>query len=396
MSGRIPYPRRACRCPRSGRRGLTALTAVLLLAGLLAMAVANWQIGLATERLPGQARHLAGVVEAEGYGLHHWLHAERIAGTVTAPATPRTLTAAERTRLSNHSAVADWRRSATDRTRVLLPRGWEIVHLIGAPDGRLPDGVVILRPSNALVAEPTWAATQEALDVLLGMDTGGIAEGLATTALATSATPFDATRDRAVRASRLARLDTRAVLRERHAGHTVLPMEADLDAGGNDLADIGALNANSGQLPTLTGACPGQPANTLCAASLGLDAGLTARDDTSLGPLAARNTNLTGTTAVSGPVRAGGVDVSGTVTTVDLTACADATVDLCGGGDLDIEAATGTPDWTEAAIFGDVIIRDGNRLTRDHHPDGGYRHLRQAHRRADRKRLPACLQPVCP
>ena len=103
-------PRRACRCPRSAPRsncrGLSALTAVMLLAGILATVMMSWQITVAHERIRGQARHLAEVVAAEGYGLHHWLHAERITGTVTTPATPRALDAGESGRLAAHSAIA--------------------------------------------------------------------------------------------------------------------------------------------------------------------------------------------------------------------------------------------------------------------------------------------------
>ena len=50
------------------------------------------------------------------------------------------------------------------------------------------------------------------------------------------------------------------------------------------------------------------------------------------------------------------------MTTPELTACADTQAALCGGGDLDVETATGVPQWTTASIFGDTVIRDGNRL----------------------------------
>ena len=69
--------------------------------------------------------------------------------------------------------------------------------------------------------------------------------------------------------------------------------------------------------------------------------------------------NVTGITSLN----AKDVEVDTTLTTPELTACADPGADLCGGGDLDLESAAGTPDWNEAAIFGDVTIRDGNQLT---------------------------------
>ena len=72
--------------PRRARRGLGALATVMLIAGLLATVAVRLQLAMADERVRGHARHLAEAVAAEGYGLHHWLHAERIAGTVPAPA----------------------------------------------------------------------------------------------------------------------------------------------------------------------------------------------------------------------------------------------------------------------------------------------------------------------
>ena len=341
------------------RRGLTALSAVLIVAGVLSAAAASWQIALVAERLRGQARHLAEAVAAEGYALHHWLHDERIGATrvITWPTdgAARELSAAERGWLAIHSATADWRRSSADPLRVLLPRGWEIVHLIGRRGGQLPDGVIVLRPSDDLVARPAWDA---ALDVVLGV-TGGAAGDLAGNALA----DYDAARDRAFFASRFARLDTRAVLREAHAGHAILPMETDLVMSANDLLNVGALSGTGGRIPEIAGTCPGEPSDTLCATILNVRDGLTAEDKTTLGTLGAGavtfSRDVTGITRM----RVGEAEISGTVTTSALTACADPGADLCGGGDLDLEAATGGPDWTEAAIFGDVIIRDGNRLT---------------------------------
>ena len=246
-----PYHRR----PRSGRRarrGLSALTAVLLLAGLLATVAMNWQIVVARERLRGQARHLAGVVAAEGYGLHHWLHEERVAGTTPDPGedTAGELSGDERTRLASHPAIATWRRSSIDRNRILLPRGWEIVHLVGRTTGEdLPDGILVLRPSDDIVNRPTWDALARALDVVLGSGTGAAAADLASAALA----DYDATRDRAYFTSRFARLDTNALLRQRHAGHPTLPMETDIDLGGNDLSNVKTLRARTGAFPEITG-----------------------------------------------------------------------------------------------------------------------------------------------
>lgn len=350
--------------PRRVRRGLGTLIAVMLVAGLSAIALAGWQAAMGAERIRGHARHLAEVVSAEGFGLHHWLHAERIAGTVAAPpeGTARALTNVELGRLANHSATSAWRRAVGNPTRPLLPRGWEIVHLVGTAGG-LPDGVLVLRPSDELVALPTWDATRQALDVTLGTSEGGAA-ALAVAALAASPlVDFDADRDRAAPASRFARIDTDAVLREIHAGHARLPMETGLRMGGNDLTGVAVLAGERGRIPEVGGACPVGLAGTLCADSLEPVAGLTAEDATTLTTAAARQVTLSGNVTGITRMRMGDATVSGTVTTPALTACADAEADLCGGGDLDFEAGAGTPDWTEAAIFGDTVIRDGNRLT---------------------------------
>lgn len=321
-----------------------------------------WQLGIAAERLRGEAGHLAASVAAEGYGIHHWLHEERIAGTVTAPAegTARALSTAEAGRLAAHSATARWRRTAADATLPVLPRGWDIVHLVGTAGG-LPDGVLVIRPSDAVVALRAWGAIQEALDVTLGRSEAGAA-ALAAAVLA----DWDADRDRAVRASGFARLDTDAVLRELHAGHARLPMETDILMAGNDVGGVGTLTSDAAAIPSVDGDCPPSPpgaiSDTLCAESFVLDDTLTANAGTTL--TAAIAAHVTVTRDVSGitRVRTGDTTVSGTVTTPELAACADPDADLCGGGDLDIMSATGTPDWTEASIYGDTIIRDGNRL----------------------------------
>lgn len=356
---RRPFPRRS-------RRGFGALLFVSLLASMAVSIALLWQAGLAGERLRGHARHLAEAVAAEGYGMHHWLHAERT-GTppgVTAPPVgqARALTPAERIRLAGHSAVAPWRRYRTDATRPILPRGWEIVHLVGRT-GDLADGVLVLRPSAAVVALPTWEASRQALDLVLGARTDDAA-ALATFALAASPLDnYDADRDRAVLASRFARLDTDAVLRETHAGHAVSPMETGVLMGGNDVADVRLLAGRTGEIPVIAGTCAVAPQpDTLCAESLDLASTLTARARTTLSGATAEDVTVAGAVTGIGRIRTRDAVVSGPVTTTVLAACADPDADLCGGGDLDIEAGAGTPNWTEAAIFGDTVIRNGNQL----------------------------------
>ena len=351
--------------PRRDRRGLAALLLMALLSTVAVSVALLWQAGLAGERLRGHARHLAEAVAAEGYGLHHWLHAERTGGTLATPppeGQARTLTNAERASLAAHSAIAPWRRDRTDATRPIVPRGWEVVHLVGRA-GDHPDGVLVLRPSAAVVALPTWEAAGQALDLVLGARADDAA-ALATFALAASPLDnYDADRDRAVLASRFARLDTDAVLREVHAGHAAATMETGILMGGNDVADADLLEGRTGVIPVIDGRCADGPRpNTLCAESFDLGSTLTASAGTTLSAAAADDVTLAGAVTGIDRIRTLEAVVNGPVRTPVLTACADPDADLCGGGDLDILAGTGTPRWTEAAIFGDTVIRNGNRL----------------------------------
>ena len=343
----------------------------MLLAAFLATAAMSWQLAVTDDRIRGHARHLAEAVAAEGYGLHHWLHGERTGGTlgaVPAEGTARTLTAAERADLAAHSATAVWRRSAADATRPVLPRGWQIVHLIGTTGGTA-GGVVVLRPSNGTVSAPAWDALRQALDVTLDASGAG-AEALAASALAGATPAWNAARDRAVPASRLSRLNDDAVLRQLHQGHAGAAMATALVMDGNDLAGVRRLEAERGAVPEITGACPGQPPDTLCADDPLLGSTLAVAGESTLSTAAALSVTATGALTLTGAVdderplvRTGAAAVSGGVTTPFLTACADAAADLCGGGDLDIEGGTGAPSWTQASIFGDTVIRGGSRLT---------------------------------
>ena len=373
---------RARRYPRSGRRtrrGLSALTAVLLLAGLLATVAMNWQIAVANERLRGQARHLAEVVAAEGYGLHHWLHQERIAGTVTDPGEDSAvdLSGDERTRLAAHSAIATWRRSSSNPEEVLLPRGWEIVHLIGRATGEdLPDGILVLRPDNDIVSRPTWDALARALDVVLGSGTGAAAADLASAALADFRPDCDEEArddaipacDRAYFASRFARLDMNAVLRQRHAGHPTLPMEAEIILGGHDLEGVGRLDGAriTGTVEAVTletgvlvlPAQNGEPPDQDDPDADPPIPRLTVNGDATLDTVVATGVTITGDVTGIDWTQRGDVTVSGTVRSPVLTACVNEEVntdedDLCEEGDLDLEDATSTTNWTQATIFGD-------------------------------------------
>ena len=362
LGRRRPFPRR-------DRRGLGALFSAMLVASVAVSVALLWRVTMAGEALTGHVRLLADAVSAEGYAMHHWLHEERVAGTVTVLAA-RTLAPAEVGRLAVHSATARWRRARADATLPVVPRGWEILHLLGTGDD-LPDGVLVLRPSNDVVALQSWPAMREALDVTLGASGAGAA-AIATAVLAASPLPaYDATRDRALPASRFARLDTDAVLRETHAGHAALQMETGILMGGHDLDRIAELEGDRGAIARIDGDCrppvppPGTLSGVLCAGSLELATTLTVTPpaQTTFATASAEDVTVTGNVTGIDRIRTGDAMVTGLVTTPALTACADPEANLCGGGDLDLEVGTGTPDWTEVSIFGDTVIRNGSQLT---------------------------------
>ena len=365
--------------PRRARGGFGNIGMVLLLGGVLMMSLFSWRFAVAQERLRGEARHLAEIVAAEGYGMHHWLHQDRVAAApaVTLPAvgSVRALTPAERRALASHSATASWQRDATNTERVLTPRQWRVVHLIGTPGGQLDtlnpiaDGVVVIRPTDALVTAPTWSALNTALDIAFPPT-----DTLAAAFAATAVTGWDPDRDRAVLASQFSRLDADAVLRQRHAGVPLLPVQADLRLGGNDLTNVKRLTSARASIPALTGNCPpqGTPAATCAAEDLTLytdaltvNGNLTVSGDTDVSGLTAGAVSLPNAVSTIPLWRTGNLILAGMLTSATrLTACSDADADICAGGDFDITAATGgAPNWTDAAIFADLVFRGTNELT---------------------------------
>ncbi|MCY4306153.1 MAG: hypothetical protein OXC62_15465 [Aestuariivita sp.] len=351
------------------RRGLVALSACVGIFSVLAAAYVMWQLGQANERLRGSARHLADVVTAEGFSVHHWLHDEinRTSPIITVPVlnTARALTAIERGRLDTHFATSRWRRSSLDISRVLLPRGWSLHYLITTigqhtnGDTLLPEGILVVRPSNDIVNSSTWSALNDALNVVLP-----VASDQASTLTASAITSFDATRDRAFFVSQFARINTAAVLRQAHVGHAQLAMQTDLVMGTNDLSDVDVLESLTGTAPNITGNCrPGTSSSPLCVTLLTTQADVDVSGSTTVTALTATDMTVSGDVTNISTWRADDVDIeTATTSTTQLTACADAEVDICGGGDVDVESGTGDPDWTTVAIFGDTIIRDGNQL----------------------------------
>ena len=134
--------------------------------------------------------------------------------------------------------------------------------------------------------------------------------------------------------------------------------------GGNYVGGIGTLEGEDGRIPRIVGACPGVPPGTLCADDPDLAGTLDVQDAATLSVATASE--------IDGHARRER-DHAGPDRGRDGFRNGDGTGDggvrgrggrsLQRGRDLDQESGTGTPRWTQASIFGDTIIRDGNSLT---------------------------------
>ena len=377
MFGRISL---RIRSPRRTRRGLTALTVAIFLSGVLAIAISGWQIDVARARIEGEVRHLAEVVAAEGYGLHHWLHETSAGGFICGPdddpPCTRSLEADEPGELAGHAAIASWRR---DGERVLLARGWSIEHLIADVGTGPTDGVIVLRPGDDVVNHSTWPGTIRAVNAIFG--TGA---GLAMAAADDALSDFNSARDRAVLASRYARLDKDALLREPQAGHPVHAMETSLNMGGNQITNVEQLHASGATIPTisaqngtleadrldlhngssLNGAFNSQTVTLLSPPGLVDDHGnclIPGQVNDHGDCLIPVTVQASGNATVSGGMRIGAVTegvptgrvtINGTTTTSKLTACIDPDADLCGGGDLEMLTIKDGSTLTNVQVFG--------------------------------------------
>ena len=243
---------------RRARRGMAALLLTMLLAAVLGATALAWEIGVARDRIAGQAALLAEAVAAEGYALHHWLH-----NNPPVPPPPggsaRVLTGVENTGLENHAAFAPYWR---------LARGWEVTRLMGLPQGAVAGtrihGILVLHPpplplgaSDRLREE--MELRREEVELRLGAASRGGAAGL----LADTALGFtlDA-RDIAVLAVAFARIDPTVVLRSQRAGFAPPQMADTLDLDGNNLIGAGEIEVGIARLPPLRPLAPalGTPA----------------------------------------------------------------------------------------------------------------------------------------
>ena len=337
---------------RRARRGMAALLLTMLLAAVLGAAVLAWEIGLARDRIAGQAALLAEAVAAEGYALHHWLH-----NNPPVPPPPggsaRVLTGVENTGLENHAASAPYWR---------LARGWRLTRLMGLAQGAAAGtrihGILVLHPPDPPPGAPVrlleeMELRREEVDLRLGAASRGRAAGL----LANTAFTLDAG-DIAVLAAAFARIDPTVVLRSQRAGFAPPQMAEILDLGGNNLIGVGEIEARTARLPLLR---PPAPALGTPAIPIELTGGLDIRDDltatgspTTLATLDVGGRFVAADILTAAHVRGNRVTITGTLSGVAaLVACAPLGNDPCNGGSLDFSAGTGPgATWSRLVVFG--------------------------------------------
>ena len=255
--------------PRRSRRGITALMSVLFLSVIISFTLSSWQLEESRRRMNGELRHLTQVIEAEGYGLHHWLDEKAMDVNTICPgeALPcaRALTAAELTELAAHDTIASWSRirdpdnaDVNNRNAILMAKDWHIVHLLVNTGQGLTDGIVVLRADDKLVSELSSEALEKIMkrfDAFVDSDTGVAAKAAAKVLKLYDNDPndefdpekdiFNSSRDRAVLSSRFARIDYDAVLQRPQAGHPILPIRWPFNMNENDILNVDGINAIS-------------------------------------------------------------------------------------------------------------------------------------------------------
>ena len=357
---------------RRARRGMAALLLTMVLAAVLGAAALAWEIGLARDRIAGQAALLAEAVAAEGYALHHWMHNwQDNPPPGSTPPPPRgfarELTVAETDLLEDHAASAPfWR----------LARGWEVTRLMGLAQGAVAGtrihGILVLRaPPGApeLLRQEVGlrlgaAPPPPPLAPLPPAPACGAAVCRAAGLLADTAPTFTLidVRDIALPAFAFARIDPTVVLRSQRAGFAPPQMADNLDMGGNNLIGAGEIEVGTTRLPPLR---PPAPALGTPAIPIELTGGLDISDDltatgspTTLATLDVGGRFVAADILNADHVRGNGVRITGRLTVrAALVACAARPDGTCNGGSLDFSAGTGLgARWSRLLVFGNVEI----------------------------------------
>lgn len=338
----------------------------MMVSGAIGALMLAWQVAEARLRLAGEAGTVVAAVAARGYALHHWLNANpdpALRPQAPASGQARRLTVAEAVALADHGATAGWG---------ALPRGWVVIDLVTEPEGQegapLPHGVVVLDvpPAAQTLLVDLPRAVRTALAAELGDEA---AADLAATAVA----GFDPDVDVALFAWRFGGVDDSGVLRSRRAGFPPPRMAQNLDLAGNDVAGGGRVEAvtlSSGSVgprddgdpttvDTVTFENGMRVGNGVAAAMADFTL---ANPLTVTGTLTARNVNASGVDVDDEPSTAateGTVTVAWQVSASALSAC-NPTATGCNGGDLRFDSASGHPDWTQMAVYGEADTKEAS------------------------------------
>ena len=332
----------------------------MMVSGAIGALMLAWQVAEARLRLAGEAGTVVAAVAARGYALHHWLNANpdpALRPQAPASGQARRLTVAEAAALGGHGATAGWG---------ALPRWWTVIELVGEPAGQegapLPHGVVVLEvpPAAQTLLVDLHQAVRTALAAELGDEA---AADLAATALA----GFDPNVDVALFAWRFGGVDDSGVLRSRRAGFPPPRMAQNLDLAGNDIAGGRRVEAVTLSAGSVGPRDDGDPATVDTVTfengmRIGSDVIAAMADFTLANPLtvtgtlSAQNVNAAGLDVDDEPSTAateGTVTITGQTSASALSACNPAATG-CNGGDLTIDGATGDPNWTQMAVYGEA------------------------------------------
>ena len=356
------------------------------------MIILSWQTGVARARFEGYMRHLAEAVSAESYSLHHYLYDQASLFNMISclppldpldppvkPPCGRAFSTSENMNLANHYSMALWRRTGAD-SRILLPKGWSIVHLVGDTgdnvvhnsnnDNIIFDGVVVLRPSDDIVNGPVWNSIIRSINEKISSRRATDETDLAVIIAESANINFNRSRDTAVLASQFSRLDNNALLRSPHPGHPALPMQTSINMNNRSIinmnldqkssfiqkADIDDIypNVNTGLIANnieITGDLIIKAPDPTDSRQYYLEDPNTDTDspllpqsvtvlsspcDPNNPPCDSSTVTVTDKVTVSGSIHASDIEISGTSIIANMTACIDPQEDLCDGGELEI------------------------------------------------------------
>ena len=358
------------------------------------MIILSWQTGVARARFEGYVRHLTEAVSAEAYSLHHYLYDQASLFNMTSclppldpldppdkPPCGRAFSTSENMSLASHYSMAPWRRTGAD-SRILLPEGWSIVYLIGNTGDNVVrnpnngniilDGVVVLRPSDDIVDGPVWNSITRSINEKISSRRATDETDLAVIIAESANIDFNRSRDSAVLSSWFSRLDNKALLKSPQAGHPVLPMQTSINMNNNPITGIDTIHVQELEIDLMLAHPNWSPTEKMDMHANNMEitgnlvikvpddtdpdqwylddpntdteAPLLAHSLTILSPPCDQNNppcesstvTVTDDVTVTGSIHANDIEISGTSTLANITACVDPQEDLCDGGELEI------------------------------------------------------------